>query len=61
MPFQYSEKVVLLVLTFLTFYYYFNPFVPNAPFIYFLKTSEKKKGALGTNGLKDLYEVIDGH
>ena len=36
----------------------FNPFVPNAPFLYPLKTSEnckvfseKRKGALGTNGL----------
>ena len=31
-----------------------KPFVPNAPFLYSLKTSENRKGALGTSGLKFL-------
>ena len=29
-----------------------NQFVSNAPFLYPLKTSENRKGALGTNGLR---------
>ena len=29
-----------------------NPFIPNAPFLYPLKPSENRKGALGTNELR---------
>ena len=43
----------------LLFKVYINPFIPNAPFLYPLKTLRfsdvfrgKRKGALGTNGLK---------
>ena len=34
-------------------YSFFKPFVPNAPFLYPLRTA-LAKGALGTNGLKDV-------
>ena len=40
----------------------FNPFVPNAPFLYPLKEvlwTNMWKGALGTNGLRDLIDSVD--
>ena len=39
----------------------FNSFVSNAPFVYPLKISENRKGALGTNRLKDSHEEMTIH
>ena len=40
---------------------HFNPFVPSVPFLYPLKTSENRKGALGTNKLKFITFLIHLH
>ena len=49
----------------LLFKVYINPFIPNAPFLYPLKTLRfsdvfrgKRKGALGTSGLKVCRSMI---
>ena len=44
----------LATLTKITVIFVINQFVPNAPFLYPLKTSENRKGALGTTGLTQL-------